>query len=460
MDSDRLAYASILQLQQSIRSGAISLVEIARQQARRIEELNPTLNAFLSISADLEAQAERLEPAVAGEPEAYPLAGVVLSVKDLMPVTGLPTTAGSRVLAAKTAVHDAPAVARLRKAGCLIAGKTNLHEFAYGVTTENEHFGPTLNPWDPARIAGGSSGGSACALAAGLGHASIGTDTRGSIRIPAACCGVAGLKPTKGLVPTTDVIPLSVTLDHIGPMARSVDDVFALLAILADRNFDAPPLAGLRGGLADYYFEDLDAGVQECVEEAVRVLESLGLQWRELKIPELDAALEASGVIARAEAVAYHDQNLRERPELYGPGVRARLETGYQLTAGDLEEAQQTAARVRSHCEGAFQHVDVLLAPVIPTPPPLLGGPSATPSVATPAIVGSLVRLNAPQNVAGVPSLSLPGGFADGLPVGIQLVAAWNRESTLHTVGAAFQQATAWHQERPLLRAGRRAPRV
>jgi len=267
-----------------VADGALSPVEVTEATLLRIAALEPRVNAFITVFEHAAAEARRVEARLGVRRDrrgTLPLAGAVLSVKDLIVTTDAPTTAGSRAFGAGiTTTRDAPVVARLRRAGAVIAGKTNLHEIAMGVTTVNEHFGPSRNPWNTDRIAGGSSGGSAAAVAAAMGCGSVGTDTRGSIRIPAACCGVTGFKPTRGLLPTGGVVPLSWTLDHVGLIARSVEDAAALLAAMAVpprrgarylRAVDAPP-PPLRLGVCDYYFHDVDPEIEVAVREALALL--------------------------------------------------------------------------------------------------------------------------------------------------------------------------------------------
>jgi aspartyl-tRNA(Asn)/glutamyl-tRNA(Gln) amidotransferase subunit A len=337
-------------------------------------------------------------------------------------------------------------------------GKTNLHECAFGVTTVNEHFGPARNPWNRARVAGGSSGGSAVAVAMGMGLGSVGTDTRGSIRIPAACCGITGLKPTYGLLPTDDVVPLAPTLDHLGPMTRGAEDAALLLgAMRGSRAAAAGYLAAVdrrprrfRVGVCAYFLRDADDEIVTAVEEMVRELARLGWPIHEIEIPALDGALDASRVIVLGEALAFHERLLKERPEGYGPLVRSRLEGGLMLTAVDYVRAEERRVLLTEAMGEAFSRIDVLVGAVLPIlPPPLdtttvrLGGVDVT-------ISEALCRYNAPQNLTGLPALSVPAGFSrSGLPIGAQLIAAWRKEEILLAAGAAYQRETDWHRRAP-----------
>lgn len=437
----------------------LSPVELLEAALARIEALQPTLNAFISVSAEparaaarrAEARLTRGRPRIADLP---PLLGVPLSVKDLILTRDAPTTAGSRVFGdGLTGEGDAPVVARLRRAGAVILGKTNLHEVAYGVTTENEHFGPARNPWDPTRIVGGSSGGSAAAVAAGMGAGSVGTDTRGSIRIPAACCGITGLKPTYGLIPTDGVVPLAPSLDHVGPMARSVEDTALLLgAMQGSRKATARRLAAvdhrqrrLRIGVSEFYLRDAERPVVRAVEAALRAFRDLGWPVFEARLPTLEGALEASRVIVSAEALAFHDRFLRERPEAYGPRVRSRLESGRQLTAVELVRAEEQRVLLTAEYLRMFRGLDVLVGAALPVLPPRIGTTTIRLGGTDLPISEAFCRYNAPQNLTGVPALVLPGPMSAGLPIGVQLIAGWGREDLLLSAGAALQAATDWH---------------
>jgi aspartyl-tRNA(Asn)/glutamyl-tRNA(Gln) amidotransferase subunit A len=435
----------------AIAARTISPVEVMETVLGNIERLEPRLHAFLCINPKARQEAVRAETAVQGGQRLGPLHGVPISVKDLILTRGMRTTAGSRTFGAGLpGTRDAPVVRRLRRAGAIIVGKTNLHEIAMGVTTENEHFGPTRNPWDVERIPGGSSGGSAAAVAAGLGYGSVGTDTRGSIRIPAACCGITGLKPTYGLVSTEGVIPLSWTLDHVGPMTRSVEDAALMLGVMTGRRgaverylaATALEVTSLRLGICEYYLRDLDPEVGAAVQEAIDLLRRSGVAIREVSVPELEGAQAASAVITGAEALAYHDERLRQQPEGFGPLVRQRLEKASQLTAVELVRAERKQLELMAAFERVFEEVDCLVGATIPILPPKIGEQAS--------ILDSVTRLNSPQNMAGLPALSLPCGFSrSGLPIGLQVMANRNREDVVFRIGGHYQRETDWHRRRP-----------
>lgn len=424
----------------------------------RIRRLQPVLNAYISVFDGATAQARALERKSAGHATAGPLSGVPISVKDLILTRDAPTTAGSRTFGRGIESRtDAPAVRRLRRAGAILIGKTNLHEIALGVTSENEHFGPVRNPWNPELIVGGSSGGSGAAVAAGMGYGSIGTDTRGSIRIPAACCGITGLKPTRGIVSTDGVIPLSRTLDHVGPMTRSVEDAAFLLGVMTGRRallhrylaaVDDPP-ERLTLGVCDHFFGDLDAEIEAAVREAIALLERRGYPVRSVTIPGIDGAQAASGVITLAEALAYHDERLQAAPEGFGPRIRERLERGYGLSALDLVRAEEQRAALVRGFAGVFDEVDCLVAPTVPAFPHRIGERAVVVGGREFGTVDSFTRLNSPQNMAGVPAVALPCGFSSGgLPIGMQLIGGVGRDEVVLAVGAAYQRETDWQRRR------------
>jgi aspartyl-tRNA(Asn)/glutamyl-tRNA(Gln) amidotransferase subunit A len=445
------------ELAAAIRQRRVSATEVTTAALERIDRLNPALNAYLAVFHDgARASAVRADRA---RGERGPLHGVPVSIKDLILTTDAPTTAGSRIHGAGVVTgHDALLVRRLRRAGAIVIGKTNLHEVALGVTTVNEHFGPARNPWDTGRMAGGSSGGSAVALAAGLGPLSVGTDTRGSIRIPAACCGVTGFKPTRGLVPLDSVLPLSPTLDHAGPMARTATDCAVLLGVLAGGD----PLRYLRAasrvphtlriGVSEFHLRDLDAEVHAVIEAALRRLTRLGGRLREVNVPHVAESHAASVRISAPEAYVVHETVLRERPEGYGALVRKRLEAGREWSAVDYLRAMAERDRVTMAFDQTFRDVDLLLGAVLPVPAPPIEATTVRVGGVESGIVDAFTRLNSPQNMAGVPALAMPCGFtASGLPVGLQVIAPAGHDARALALGALWQRETDWHRRTPAL---------
>lgn len=437
------------------------LVEVARALRRR--DLSPVdlvdlymgrirhgrgLRAFITppgLAARRDAR--RAEQALLRR-EQGALLGVPIAIKDLFATRGVRTTAGSRILRDWVPLKDAAVVARLRAAGAIVFGKTNLHEFAYGVTTANPWWGVARNPRDAERSPGGSSGGSAIAVVAGMAAAALGSDTGGSIRIPAALCGCVGLKPTYGAIPLDGTIPLGWSLDHAGPLTRSVEDAGALFDVLsgstqwqAARRRGRSAVRGLRVGvLRGGLVKPAKPAVLRQVVAITRALRREGLQVRDVEIPELDWTVATQLVTLRAEASAVHARWLRARPRAYGADVRARLQLGALVSGTDYVLAQRMRARIREAVREAFGDVDVLLLPTTPITAPIIGarrvqwhGGEQEP------VDGALVRLTAPFNLAGVPALSVPFGEDDGLPIGVQVVGRWNDEARVLAVGRLIE---------------------
>lgn len=437
----------------------VSAVDLVRDILDAIDRHNPSLNAYITVSGDAAiAAAERVEKLVAQKKDPGPLAGVPLAIKDLILTADAPTTGGSKIFGGGIpAGNDAPVVRRLRKAGAIILGKTNLHEVALGVTSENEHFGPVRNPWNAEHVAGGSSGGSAAAVAAGLCAAAVGTDTRGSIRIPASCCGVTGFKPTYGLLPNEGVVPLSPSLDHVGPMTHTVADAALLLGAMTggragvERFLKALRVSskGLVIGISEYHLRDLDDDVSRAIDKALKVLRPLVKDIREVELPGLEGAQEASAAITAAEAIAYHDRYLKATPAAYGPHVRKRLEGGYKITALEYLHAMSKREEVRAAFTQIFTEVDLLVGATLPALPPRIDERGVQINGKEVNTVEAFTRFNSPQNLAGLPSLSVPCGLAKGLPIGLQIIGAEGADESVITLGASFQRETHWHQRRP-----------
>ena len=452
-------------LREQLASGEVGSVEATEAYLERIELLDGDIGAFLTVDAEgaLE-QARAADQALATGRTLGPLHGLPVSLKDNIDTAGLRTTVGSALFADRVPDVDAEVTRRLRLAGAVLLGKVALHELAYGATTQNEHFGSCRNPWDRERIPGGSSGGSGAAVAGGLCAAALGTDTGGSVRIPAALNGVSGVRPTAGLVSIRGVYPITWTLDTVGPIARAVSDLAVFLDVLAGydpadpQSLDVPsrPSADALGLGAEgvsvgiprnFFFEDVDEDVARLVRAAAEVFAALGADLEEIELPGADTAVAAAKTIIQAEAFAIHAPTLREQPELFGADVRRRLQRGASITGADYAEQRERARSWRRTVENAFERVDLILSP-------------ATGTTATP--IGSdmietterLVRLTYGWSLAGIPALAVPCGFSDdGLPVGLQLAAPRFGESALIRVGAAYQRATDWHLSEPV-RAG------
>lgn len=453
-----------------IRRKRLSPVELTRACLERSKSLNNTLNAYITLWEEGALHEARLR-----EEESQqglwrgPLHGVPIALKDIFNTAGLPTTVGSRILQGHIPSQDASVVQRLKEAGAILLGKLNLHEFAYGVTTVNPHYGATRNPWDTSRIAGGSSGGSAAALAAGLCPLSLGTDTGGSIRIPAALCGVVGLKPTYGRVSRRGVFPLSWSMDHVGPMARTVEDVALLLEVIGGYDAQDPgsalyPLAnylrglnrGVKGMVLGVFHEGafgvVDTDVEAAFAEALRTLEGLGARIEEVSWPGAEDVPSAHLAILMAEASAVHYRWLKERPQDYGDDVRLRLTAGLALPGTLYLKAQQVRRKATQALLGILERVDALLLPTCPLPAPLIGAERVSIAGRSVDVRTALTRFVSPFNLTGVPALSVPCAFShEGLPLAVQVVGAPFAEATILRVGYALEQANASRQRRPPL---------
>ncbi len=459
MNNDEFAFASIEQLAPLLRRKKLSPVELVKMLLARIERLNPKLNAYLTVTAEQAlAAARKAEAEILRGRWRGPLHGVPVSLKDNIWTRGVRTTAGSKILSDFIPDEDAAIVLRLRRAGAIVLGKTNLHEFAYGVTTNNPHFGPTRNPWGTACIPGGSSGGSAAAVAAGLCFASVGSDTGGSIRIPAALCGIVGLKPTFGLVSCRGVVPLAPSLDHVGPLARTVTDAAVLLSALTGRKTDKvsrPRKRRLRlGWPREYFWEKLDDEVRRLAEAAARSFEREGASIEEVSLQRLHDSVEPSAQVALAEARHFHESAgyFPARAADYSQEVRKRLELGGEIRATNYLRALEVREQVRAEFDAALGRVDALLAPTVPLAAPRIGEERVRVGAEEESVRGALLRLNRPANFTGLPAISVPCGFTRaGLPVGLQIIGRAFDEADLLRIASIYEQAHRWHAARPPL---------
>ncbi|WP_063762702.1 amidase [Streptomyces sp. NRRL S-1448] len=471
----RLPYElSLADAAEAIAARELSPVELTDSVLERIAEVEGDLGAYVTVSAD-EARkaATQAEQDIAAGRHRGPLHGIPMTLKDLIDAAGLPTTASSRVRAHHTALKDSAVAARLRSAGAVLLGKTHTHEFAYGLTTPQ-----TRNAWAADRVAGGSSGGSAVAVAAGAATFALGTDTGGSIRVPSALNGVVGLKPTYGLVPVDGVTPLSWSLDHVGPITRTARDAELVLAALTGQHPTEEPsrthesLAGLRVAVPrNYYFDRVAPEVAAAVHRAIGQLAALGAELTEVDIPMTEYVQATQWGVMVPEATASHEQTLRTSPELYGPDVRVLLEAGGLVPATDYLRAQRARALMQRAWARLFEEADLIAAPTVPCTAvhrdqqevswPATGGPGSQPGAdareglpgpeARPGTPGpyvsesvsdAYVRLSAPANLTGLPSLSLPVGLdGAGLPIGMQLIGRAFGEATLLRAGRAYETA-------------------
>jgi aspartyl-tRNA(Asn)/glutamyl-tRNA(Gln) amidotransferase subunit A len=398
-----------------------------------------------------------------------PLHGMPIALKDLCATKGIRTTAGSKVLAHAIPTEDATVAARLAEAGTILLGKLHMNEFAYGPDGENPHYGPVRNPWNHEHITGGSSSGSGAAVAASLCLGALGSDTGGSIRIPAALCGIVGLKPTYGRVSRYGLTPLSWSLDHAGPMAKTVEDAALLLRAMAGHDARDPStvrrpvpdyaaaltgdVRGLRIGLPNTYFYDvLDPEVERAIQQAIEVLKGLGAVVKEVAWPALRYTTLAALILVLVEAAAFHEPWLRTQAEAYHPDIALRLKWGLLLPAPVYLKAQRLRARLCQDVARLWADVDVLLVPATMTPAHRIGETLARLPGREMSSREALLRLMRPFNLTGLPAISIPCGFgAAGLPIGLQIAGQPFDEATVLRLAHAYEQQTDWHQRRPPL---------
>lgn len=458
-----LAFASITEIGKLFRKRKLSPVELAKLHLDRIEALNPKLNAFLAITPELAlAQARTAEKELQPKSKKSvrdrgPLHGIPISLKDNIFVKGVRATAGSKILEKFVPLHDATIVEALREAGSVFLGKTHMHEFAYGVTTNNPHFGPARNPYDISRSPGGSSGGSAAAVAAGIGYASIGTDTGGSVRIPAAICGVVGLKTTHGLISVDGIIPLSPKLDCVGPIARSVLDAALVGDALLSRSKKEKSYAAsvarkqnpkklVLGIPREFFFDVLADEVAYNFGECLAQFRKLGIKTKEVSIPLLNNTEDAGNQIAWAEATHYHQQAgwYPHHATQYGEDVRSRLEIGTKIAATNYLQALEDRLKFIQQLHHVLMdsEVDALAVPTTPIAAPLIGEEKTPIEDQTHPTRALLLRLNRPANLAGVPAISIPCGITKaGLPLGLQLIGAISEEASLLRIARIWESS-------------------
>jgi len=441
-----------------VRAKKLSPVELTQTCLTQIERLDPTLNAFITVTAESAlAEAGAAEAEIARGDWRGPLHGIPIALKDLVSTAGVRTTAASALLKDNVPAQDAEVGRRLRAAGAISVGKTNLHEFAYGGSSAISYFGPVRNPWDTQRSPGGSSGGSAVAVATGMCFAAIGTDTGGSIRQPAAYCGIVGLKPTHARVSAEGVLPLSVTLDHVGPMTRTVKDAALVFAAIAKDADYMPVLSAstrpLRiGVLRELFFESIDPEIAAAVEAALRVLADVASTPREVAplVPDYTAAMKAYGAVLTAEAYAYHKEAVEKTPQAYQPPTLQRILAGASVSRAEYEPAKHAITRIRADVAERFKDVDVLITSTVAVPPYAIDELTATGGARLKEL--EMLRNTRPINLFGLPAISVPCGFTpSGLPAGMQLIGAPGAEATVLQLAFAYEQATEWRRRRPPL---------
>ncbi|HLZ69089.1 MAG TPA: amidase [Dehalococcoidia bacterium] len=472
MQATDLSGLTIARAAELIRSREVSPVDLADEYLARIGRLNPAVNAYVAVTAErARADARRAAEEIAAGNYRGPLHGVPIALKDLYDTAGIETAGGAKFLRGRVPAQDSTPARKLREAGSVLLGKLNTHELAYGVTTNNPHFGATHNPWKLDHIPGGSSGGSGAAIAAGMAVATLGTDTGGSIRIPASLCGCVGLKPTYGRASKAGVLPLSYLLDHPGPIVQSVEDAAIVLGAIAGYDPDDPAtvpvpvidytaelragVGGLRVGvLRSYFFERLDDEVRAAVEAAIATLRGLGAEPRDVEIPGIQEAVASLFGIVLVEAQAIHAEPLASRPADFGPDVGAILSQPTPPTA-----AVAAALRAKDVLSVAMRReletVDLLLTPTTPLPAIPIGQETVKYGGVEEPAIAAFVRCTGPFNASGLPALSLPCGFTRaGLPIGLQLAGRPFDEATVLRAGHAYEQATEWHRRRPAIGVG------
>lgn len=454
-----------------VRTGALSPVELVEASLARIAATEPRLHAFITV---FDEQARKVAKAMEIMAQAGhflgPLHGVPIALKDNIAAQGFATTAGSRILADAVSTEDATVALRLRQAGAVFVGKLNMHEFAWGGTSANPHYGTVANPWNTSRFAGGSSGGSGAAVAARMCYGALGTDTGGSIRLPAAINGVCGIRPTYGRVSNHGIVPLAWSMDTAGPLARTAADCALMFNIIAghdrrdattdecaldDYNPDLEDsIQGLRIGVIPGYFDArLQAPVHAAVSQALGVLVTMGARIVDVAIPDIDANISAQLTIEATEPSTYHQQWLRARPQDYGDDVRTLLEVGELLPATHYVQAQRYRTMLRQHFLAAFRKVDVFICPTLPF--------TATPVGATEVVIengvpedmlGAIMRFTGIPSLTGLPALSVPCGFdGDGMPIGMQIIGRPFTENYLLGIAAAYQKVTRFDARQPPL---------
>ncbi|MBI3966741.1 MAG: hypothetical protein HY329_13990 [Chloroflexi bacterium] len=466
-----LCFLSAHELGRRYRTRDLSPVEVADAHLRRIEALNARLNAFVTVTADLALeQARAAERQLVAGDSGNPLLGVPYSLKDLYATAGIRTTAGSKILSDWVPDFDSASYEQLRAAGAVLLGKTNTHEYAAGGTTNNPWYGQTYNPWHPERIPGGSSGGAGSAVAAGLGPIGMGSDTAGSIRLPASFCGVVGLKPTYGRASAYGVTPLAWSLDHVGPLTRTVTDAALTLAALAGHDPRDPSSAlaetddylsdlergvrGLRIGVPNHYFFDLlDPEYERSVRSAIAQLEQLGAELHDVEVPGVDEGHAAADVLIFAEASEYHRNNFQKWPASFGADLQDRILVGGLLGAVDYARAQRVRSRLREYVSRLFDPIDVLVTPTTTRgAPPLNVGRTVMVGDREVPLRTALTKYSRFFNVTGQPAISIPCGIdGDGLPIGLQLVGRPFGEATILRAARALEPIINWAAHQPPL---------
>ena len=458
-----LAWLDLCEAGKQLQKRTISPVELTRVCLERIDRMNPQLNAFITVTADSAMKEAKTAEKEIGEGKwRGPLHGIPMALKDLIETAQVRTTAASAVLKDYIPTADAPIVQRLREAGVVLLGKLNLHEFAYGGSATISHFGVTRNPWNTGHVTGGSSSGSAAALAAGLCYGAIGTDTAGSIRLPASCCGIVGLKPSYGLVSARGIIPLSSTHDHAGPMARTASDAALILQAIASYDPDdiyshrfpavhypaaiEEPVSSMRLGIPrDFFWQQLDTEVAESVEDALRILNRLTASSQDVTVP-----IPTDTAVFRCEPFVYHQKYLETDSDKYHPETLRRIRAGAEVTATALAEGYGKLRQLRREILRVFEKVQLLVTPTTPILPPSIAALEAAPQDLRSTEL-LMLRNTRPFNVFGLPAISVPSGFSkSGLPIGLQIIGPPGGEGTVLALAKRFEQEIALKKKPPI----------
>jgi len=462
-----LTYKSVAELAPLIKSGKLSPVELVQTSLDRISQLEPQLNAFLEVWDEAAVESAKVaRDEIAAGRYLGAMHGIPVGIKDLIDVAGTRTTGGSKVLAENMAHSDATVVTKLKASGAVLMGKLNLVEFAFGTTGLNPHTADVKNPWDNARITAGSSSGSGAAVASGMIPTALGTDTGGSIRMPAALCGIAGLKPTYGRVSRAGVLDLSWSMDHVGPMTRTTEDCALLMNVLAGYDPNDPAsskeplqdftsdlnrgLDGLRIGIPSHYFFDdfVDQEIKHSVRAAIDLLVANGAEIVELSMPWVGKGRPINFGVILPESVSIHEKMIAENADLYSPAVRKRIQSGFNVSAIEYVRAQRARQWFNHQMEESMKQVDVLITPSIPIQTPTIA--DCTPSPGNPGAGSELPMFTGVFDVTGQPSHSIPCGFTqNGMPIGMMITGHPFDESTVLRVGHAYEKLTNWHQRPP-----------
>lgn len=469
-DPEQLLELSLAQAAKMVKSREVSPVELVDACLARIHAVDDRLRAYITIFDEARQVAKAAEAMIMAGHDLGPLHGIPIALKDNLAVKGTRTTAGSKVLENWIPDHDATVTERLRRAGAIFVGKLNMHEFAWGGTSDNPHYGAVRNPWDTERFPAGSSGGSGVAVAARTCYGAIGTDTGGSIRLPSAINGVVGIRPTYGRVSNHGIIPLAWSMDTAGPMTRTVEDCAIMFGTIAGHDPKDPSTSraavseytdgldrgvkGLRIGVVPgYFFHHLQPPVRDAVKAALKTLEGLGAELVDVNIENIHGNISAQLTIEAAEPSTYHQRWLREQPENYGADVRSLLEIGEMLLATHYLQAQRYRTLLRQEFLEAFKKVDVFICPTLPFTATKVGAMKVViENGVEEDMLSAIMQFTGVPSLTGLPSLNVPCGFDhDGLPVGMQIIGRPFDEAFLFRIGAAFQSATDFHKRAPKL---------